>query len=202
MKRLICLVMTLMLACSGALAEAFDQEGLEQLEGCTVSMDLLEVNTIVRPDDQPWTGECALPDSWLDVYLDFIRMPDEEATFMRLTLSVTSFEYVAAEKVSILVNGKEYVFTVEEEVSEYDGMYFEDFTACMTDESLPMIKAMARSKTDVFPVTLSGGLEVQGSITLPLDRVAELYDAYIRLGGAKQDLEQFRQLWPVVILER
>lgn len=199
-RRLVCLLVCLAMLCASALAEGFDQERLEQTKDYTTYMDIQQINTIVAPPDQPWMGEAELEDSEVAVYLDFIQMPDEDMTFLRLTLSLTSYEFVAANELTFTVGGKNYVFSVFPEVWEYDLTYFEDYIICMTDESLPMIKAMARSKTDTFAITLAGDTEVHGSITLDLDQVAQIYDTYIDCGGERQNLGLCREMWPVMII--
>lgn len=199
MKRFLCLMAALMMLCVPALAEEFDQAALEQMDEYDVMMDFQQVNTIVRPKDQPYAGTIDMEDGEVAVYLDFIQMPDENATLMRLMLCLTSYEFIGAGEVTITVGGKDYIFSVFPEVSEYDLTYFEDYTICMTDESLPMIKAMARSKKDTFPFRLAGEKGYTGTITLPLDTVADMYDTYIDLGGAQQNLTLCRDLWPVMI---
>lgn len=200
MKRLAWMLVLLLLLCTTALAEGFDQAALEQLENCDVYMDINHVDTVVRPQSQPYAGEVDLEDAELAAFLDFIHMPGEDTTFLRLTLSLTSYEYVAAGEMTITVGGKEYVFMVFPEATEYDMTYFEDYIVCMTDESLPMIKAMARSREETFPIKLAGATEVTGSITLDLDEVAWIYDTYIDLGGAQQHLDACRDTWPVMII--
>lgn len=201
MKRLICLLLCLLLS-PFALAEEFDQAALEQLKGCDVYMDVNQVDTVVRPQSQPYEGAIDLEDGELMVFLDFIQKPDENATFLRLTLSLTSYEFLAATEMTITVDDKEYTFNVFPEVWEYDLTYYEDYITCMTDESLPMIKAMAKSRKNVFDVRLAGEKVVQGTIVLPLDEIADLYDAYIDFGGAKQDLAWYRELWPVQVTKK
>jgi len=202
MKRAILLALCLVLWCSAALAEGFDQARLEQLEGCMVFQDAYGVNTIVRPEGQPYGGTIDMEDAELEVYLDYIQMPDEDATFLRLMLCLTSWEFTGTRQVTITVGDKDYVFSVTPEVAEYDLTYFEDYTLCMTDESLPMIKAMARSKQGTFAIELTGEWGSRaGTITLPLDVVAELYDTYIDLGGNRQDLSFCRETWPVMIMK-
>ena len=201
MRRLVCLLLSMLMLCTAALADGFDQTRLEQTKDYTTYMDIHQVNTIVAPPGQPWMGETELEDSEVAVYLDFIQMPDEDMTFLRLTLSLTSYEFVAAGELTITVGGKDYVFDVFPEVWEYDLTYFEDYIICMTDASLPMIKAMARSKTDTFSIKLAGDMTVQGSITLDLDQVAQIYDTYIDCGGERQNLGLCRELWPVMIMK-
>lgn len=200
MRRWIALLL-LLLVWVPACAEGFDQAALEQLEGCYVYKDANQVDTVVRPLSQPYGGEVNLPDGELEVFLDFLQQADTDITFLRLTLSLTSYDYVAAGEMTITVGGKDYIFQLQPQYTEYDLTYYEDYSVCLTDESLPMLKAMARSKTDTFPVTLVGSSVVEGSITLPLDEVAELYDAYVNLGGTSQRLDFCRDEWPVTIAD-
>lgn len=193
-------LMCLMLLCTPALAEEFDQAALEQMESCYVYMEANHVDTVVRPLSQPYKGQADLEDAELAAFLDFIHMPGEDTTFLRLTLSLTSYDFVAASEMTITAGGKDYVFLVFPQVTEYDMTYYEDYIVCMTDESLPMIKAMARSKEATFPIKLAGAREIIGSITLPLDEVAQLYDTYIDLGGPQQHLDACRDTWPVMII--
>ena len=203
MKRALLLALCLVFACVSAVAEGFDQAALEQMEGFMVLQDAYGVNTIVRPEGQPYAGTIDIEDAELETYLDYIQMPDEDATFLRLMVCLTSWEYVGAKQLTITVGDKDYVFRTTPETAEYDLTYFEDYTLCMTDESLPMIKAMARSKQDTFPIELMGEWGTwHGSITLPLDTVAKLYDTYIDLGGtSRQDLSFCRDTWPVMIMK-
>ena len=202
MKRAILLALCMVLLAAAALAEGFDQAALEQLEGWMVFQDAYGVNTIVRPEGQPYLGSMDMDSATLETYLDYIQIPDEDATFIRLMVCLTSWEFTGTRQLTITVGEKDYVFRVTPEVWEYDLTYFEDYTLCMTDESLPMIKAMARSKTDTFPIELMGEYGAwTGSITLPQDKVAEIYDTYINLGGLRQDLSFCRETWPVMIMK-
>lgn len=201
MKHLAWAMVFLMLLGAPALADGFDQAALEMMENCEVYRDINQVDTIVRPQSQPYAGEVEMEDASLDVFLDYIQMPDEDTTFLRLTLSLTSYEFVGACEMTITVGGKDYVFNVFPETYEYDMTYYEDYIVCMTDQSLPMIKAMARSRNETFPIRLAGAGEICGSITLPLDEVAELYDTYIDLGGEQQHLDACRDRWPVMIID-
>lgn len=200
MKRLTWLLLVLLL-CGTAQAEGFDQVMLEQRDGYSVFREANQVDTVVRPLSQPYGGEVDLMDGSLAVFLDFLQVADEDMTFLRLTLSLTSCDYVAAREMTVTVGGKDYVFQVQPQCTEYDLTYYEDFAVCLTDESLPMVKAMARSKTDTFAIRLVGNATVEGSITLPLDEVADIYDTYVDLGGPAQRLDNCREEWPVAIVD-
>lgn len=199
MRRWLALVL-LFLMCMPARAEGFDQAALEQLDGFSTFREFNQVDTVVRPLSQPYAGQVTLPDGELRAFLDFIHLADADMTFLRLTLSLTSCDYVAAGTMTITVAGKDYAFHIRPQVTEYDLTYYEDYAVCLTDESLPMLKAMARSKQNTFPVELVGNLTVEGSITLPLDEVAALYDTYVDLGGPSQRLDIYREDWPVTIM--
>ena len=87
-------------------------------------------------------------------------------------------------------------------VSEYDMVYYEDYAVCLSDESLPLIRAMARSRVDAFAVTLEGQETVRGEISLPPEEAARLYDLYINLGGKAQRLDLVRDRWPVQTVKK
>lgn len=201
MKRVTWLLAVLVLFVFTASAEGFDQQALEQMENCNIYMEANHVDTVVRPLSQPYAGQVDMEDAELAAFLDFIHMPGEDTTFLRLTLSLTSYEFVAANEMTITAGGRDYVFLVFPQTTEYDMTYYEDYVVCMTDESLPMIKAMARSKEATFPVKLAGAKEVTGCVTLPLDEVAMIYDTYIDLGGPQQHLDACRDTWPVMIID-
>ncbi|MBQ7305667.1 MAG: hypothetical protein IJW85_05605, partial [Clostridia bacterium] len=107
MKRMLCLLAALMLLCVPALAEEFDQAALEQMDDYDVMMDFLQVNTIVRPKDQPYAGTIDIEDGEAAVYLDFIQMPNENATLLRLMLCLTSYEFIGAGELTITVGDKD-----------------------------------------------------------------------------------------------
>ena len=87
-------------------------------------------------------------------------------------------------------------------VSEYDMVYYEDYAVCLSDESLPMLRAMARSREAAFAVTLEGQETVRGEISLPPEEAARLYDLYIDLGGKAQRLDLVRDRWPVQTVKK
>ena len=81
-------------------------------------------------------------------------------------------------------------------------VYYEDYAVCLSDESLPMIRAMARSREASFAVVLEGQETVRGTIDLPPEEAARLYDLYINLGGKAQRLDLVRERWPVQTLKK
>ena len=156
----------------------------------------------MAPAGQPFSGRTE--DAWeeLTAYLDFVEDPDEDMTLMRLTVSLVSDRYLAANKLTVTAGSMDYVFEVDHMVSEYDMVYYEDYAVCLSDESLPLIRAMARSRADSFAVILEGQETVRGEISLPPEEAARLYDLYINLGGTAQRLDLVRDRWPVQTVKK
>ena len=203
MKKLIVLCLMMAMLMPQALAEenAFDNAALEQTENCYVFLADNGVDTVVRPINQPYMGELEAEDTELIAYLDYVEMPGEDMTLLRLLFALTVPERLAANEVTVTVGKTDYVFSVAPVISEYDTTYYEDYALYMTDEGLPMIKAIARAKNDSFTVRFAGSETMTGMITLPKADVAAIYDRYIDLGGERQGLEWLREQYPVNIAD-
>ena len=200
MKKLLAFLLTLMLFVPAALAE-FDTASLKANADLYAFTIPGTVNTVYRPVNQPYLGQ--VDEAWegeLIAYVDYVTLVDEDVTLLRLVVSTTVFDLpLNAEQLRFTVGGKRYTFTVSHEESEYDGLYMEDFTACLTDASLPFLKAVAQQKTDApIPVELLtlGETVFSGVVVIPGEEAARLYDRYIDLGGKKQDLKRYDETWP------
>jgi len=202
MLKKLALCMAACLAAAGvALAGGFDQAELERTPDCQVYIEEMGVDTVVRPMDQPYMGTLDEQGGMLAAFVDWVEKPDEGMTFIRLTASVMSGQRIAASEIAITVGGETWVFTVQPVIQEYDTIYYEDYALCLTDVSLPMLKAMARDDAGVFPVELRGLETVQGTLLLPPQRLAEIYDRYADLGGLTQNLAICQDLWPARLVE-
>ena len=162
------------------------------------------VNTIYRPANQPFIGQAdETCDGEMIVYVDYIQLVNLEATLLRLTVSTTVYDSpLNGEQVRLTVGGKHYTFDVSREESEYDGIYMEDYSACLTDASLPLLKAIAQQKRDnPIPVTVFCGEDAvfSGQVVIPGDDAARLYDQFISLGGRKQELKKLDDTWPCTV---
>ncbi len=202
MKRFFALLLCLMM--TTALAEsAFDVEALRGTENMNIFTPYGSVDTVVRPLNQPYIGQVDAPwDGGLIAYVDYITLVDADATLLRLVVSIEAFEPVTADQMRLTVGKKTYTFDVTYEQSEYDGLYMEDYAVCLTDASLPLMKAIAQQKTDApIPVEfLSLGETVfAGMVIIPGQEAAQLYDRYIDLGGKKQELKRLDATWPCTV---
>lgn len=201
MKRGILLLLTLLLLLPAAALADMDNDLLESTEGMLVYLDNDQINTIIRPEDQPFEGEVDMPYAYVRAYVDFVERPNDHATLMRLLVGLESEEPQYASELRVTVGGTTYCFPVETVISEYDMIYFEDYSVYFTDESLPMLKAIARAKSDTYAVTLLGEGELHMTLTLPGREIAALYDLYVDAGGTAQELTYLRETFPVTILK-
>ncbi len=207
MKKLFALCLCLLLMCCAAQAEsAFDTAALQRMENTATFTHPGTVNTVVRLLNQPYIGQAEFPeDGGLIVYVDYITMPDYDATLLRLLVSIEAFDPIGADEMRLTVGGKSYTFTVDYDQSEYDGLYMEDYAVCLTDASLPLLKAVAQQKQDApIPVEFLslGEMVFTGEAIIPGDDAATLYDRFIDLGGKRQDLKKLDEIWPCKVEKR
>lgn len=200
MKKLPAFLMALLLMTSAALAE-FDLAPLKSDPDLSVFTQPGTVNTVYRPLNQPFIGQVDETfEGEMVVYADYISLVDKGVTLLRLMVSTVAYDLpLNADQLRMTVGGKRYTITVHHEESEYDGLYMEDFTACLTDASLPLLKAIAQQKNDApIPVELLslGDVVFSGLVVIPGEEAAGLYDRFIDLGGKKQELRKLDALWP------
>ena len=201
MKKCAALLLCLLLAATMVLAEnVFDVESLRRMENTTTFTHPGTVNTVVRLLNQPYIGQVEeVYDGGLLAYVDYITMPDHDATLIRLLVSIEAFEPIAADEMRLTVGGKRYTFTVDYDQSEYDGLYMEDYAVCLTDASLPLLKAVAQQKQDdPIPVEFYslGETVFAGQVVISGDDAATIYDRFIDLGGKQQSLKALDEVWP------
>lgn len=198
MRKLMALLLVLLLPCA-ALAD-FDNAALRETENCIVMTQPGTWDTLICPINQPFRGE--MDDGLLKVSVDYVEKADLDMTLIRLAVQIEVFDNVYADAIAITVGGKTYTFSVHAEIFEYDGVYQEDHYICLTDASLPFLKALAQQKKDdPVPVVFirEGEAVLEGRVIIPGDDAAMIYDRFIDLGGKTQDLKSINDLWPVEI---
>lgn len=196
MKKLLTLLLALALLPCGALAE-FNNDALRQLEGCIIMQHPGALDVLVCPMNQPYRGE--MEDAWLDVSIDFVQKVDLDMTLVRVAVGIEVFDNVYADTIAFTLGGKCYAFSVEADVFEYDAVYQEDYYICLTDASLPFLKALAQQKKDdPIPVHFISLEETvaSGVVVIPGEEAAWIYDTFIDLGGKTQNLKGINDLWP------
>lgn len=200
MKKWLCIVLALMLCGASASAE-FDFSALKEMEDAIVTDIPGTADTIVRPMRMPYQGELGEDD--LIANLDYIILPDQEVAALRICLSVSLFEPMQADQVAVTLDGKCYTFSVTPDVSEYDGIYMEDYALVMTSDSMPLMQALSKGKQEqtmtVVFICTEDGMQKTGSISLPAEDVKELLAEYAAFGGDDQDLALIAERFPCTV---
>ncbi len=203
MKKSIALVLLLLMMTTALAEPVFDNIELQRTDNTFTFEQPGTVDMITRLVNQPYMGEVFGNERYeygdLCVYIDYIRKVDADATLLRLLIGLTVYDSLQATEIALEAGGKRYTFAVDCDQSEYDGIYMEDYAICLTDTSLPLVKALAQQKKDgPIPVTFlrDGSAVLTAQIILPGDDAAAIYDRYIDLGGKKQDLKALDKRWP------
>ena len=203
MKRVMAALLALMLLLPVLAQAEFNNAELERLEGCMVLLHpgtLDTLDTLVCPLNQPFEGE--MEDAWLEVSVDFVEKTELDMTLIRVAVGIEVFDNVYADAVAFTVGGKRYAFSAQADVFEYDGVYQEDYYICLTDASLDFLKALAQQKKDdPIPVEFISLDEVvtTGTVVIPGDDAAWIYDTFVNLGGKTQPLKEIDDMWPCTI---
>ena len=200
MKQFAALFLSVLMMTSAALADfAFDIAELERTPDCMVYPEEGTADTVVRPMNQPFIGEID-GEGELIAYLDYLERADEETVVLRLVVSTALEEMLSAYKMTITVDKKSYAFDVSAVTSEYDRTYYEDYVVCFGAEGMKFVKAIAQTKKDdPLEISLESDRVITGRVIIPGDTAAYLYDRFIDLGGRKQNLDYFDELWPMEV---
>lgn len=203
MKRIIALLLSLLLWNTALAEDAFNIGVLREDDNLYAFTHPGTLDTVYRLLDQPYFGQVDEGfEGGLVVYVDFITLVDQDATLLRLMIAAEAFDPITAQELRMTVGGKRYTFAVSYEQSEYDGIFMEDYTTCLTNASLPLLKAIAQQKQDdPIPVELLayGEAVFSGTVIIPGEDAAWLYDRFIDLGGKRQNLGRFELLWPCAV---
>lgn len=136
MKKLLALAAAITLLCTAALAE-FDFYALKDTPDAMTYTVPGTADTVVRPALAPYQGEFG--EDELVAYLDYIILPDEEVATFRLCLSLSMFDSFQADEVRVTVDKKCYTFAVKPAITDYDGIFMEDYTLVLSSESFSIV---------------------------------------------------------------
>lgn len=201
MRRLliVTLIFSLLLSLPALGEEAgFDLAALEAREDIYSFQDTGLVDTVYRFSDQPFSCQVEREDVEAVAFLDFLSLALEGCVVPRLTLSTTCPKPLYGDTLLLWVDGSCWRLSMSNASSEYDGIYYEDFSFCFAADSLPLLKALSRSTADSFAFTLLSGEEelLSGQMALPAQTAKAVYDLFEDCGGAAQALDAVAQRWP------
>lgn len=200
MKKMMAALLALVLMLPVMALAEFNNEQLRQQEDFIMMTQPGSWDLLHCPMNQPFRGE--MEDAWLDVSVDFVEKGELGVTLIRVAVGIEVFDNVYADTITFTVGGKCYAFAVEADVFEYDGVYQEDYYICLTDASLPFLKAIAQQKKDEpIPLAFISMEETvaTGCVIIPGGDAAMIYDLFIDLGGKTQDLKALDEIWPCTI---
>ena len=145
MKKLFALLLCLFLLPAAMAEDAFNTSALKEDEDLYAFTHPGTLDTVYRMLNQPYFGQVDEGyDGSLLAYVDYVTLVDYDATLLRLMISIEAFGPVAADEMRLTVSSTSYTFSVDYDQSEYDGLYMEDYVVCLTDASLPLLKAIAQ----------------------------------------------------------
>lgn len=196
MRKYMMLVLSALLLASTAVAEV-DQARLTQGLDCTQQMMRNGVDTIIRMNNQPYIGTADAADCELVAYVDYADMPNMNGVFVRLMVSLITPEALYATEMTVACADGAWTFEVWPEVDEYDTTYYEDYAVCLSDEGMALLKALARGKGEATITLRDEERAISGTVPLPKEDMADLYDRFQAAGGLEQDFTHVREAWPV-----
>lgn len=185
-QRVLLFFLISLLACTPAYAE-LDEAVLTDGLACTVQLDTNGIDTVIRPNNQPYVAVCEGASHEMIVYVDFVEMPNLNGTFLRLTCSLVSGSMTDIDTLRVDASSGSWIFDTSREVSEYDDMYYEDYAVLLGTDGMAMMKALAK-KDLPLTLTLEGDLDcITAALTLPSEDMKLLYDRFVSAGGMEQD---------------
>lgn len=177
MKRILAVLLILCLPLA-ACAEK-DRAALTQGLDCAVYLDVNQIDTVIRPLNQPFFGTVDAEGEMV-AFIDYVEIPDQSATFMRLTLSLVTNEPLDAQELTVAFGKQSYTFDVFPQTSEYDTVYYEDYCVLFNDDTLPMLKALGKNKAEITYVLTGDGATRSGTLDIPAEAVKDLYDRFMK----------------------
>ena len=116
MKKWTAVLLAMLLLCSSALAE-FNTDALKTDADLYAFTQFGTVDTVYRAVNQPYIGQVDEAfEGGLVAYVDYVTMPDLEATLLRLMISTEGFDLpLGAQEVRLTVGGKRYTLPFSRE---------------------------------------------------------------------------------------
>lgn len=201
MKRILSIVLCLCLLFPALALAEFDPAPLKSDPDIIVIPLPNSVNTVYRAVNQPYYGQVDEGfDGELSAFVDYVTLVDAEATVLQLMICTVSWDMpFNAPEIRLTVGKTSYTLAVTHEESEYDGIYMEDYAACLVGEGLNLLKSIAQQKKD-DPIRVEllseGNVVFSGQVIIPGEEAAAIYDRWIDLGGKQQSLKPLEELWP------
>lgn len=176
--------------------QVFDLSALEEDENYYSYGDDNGIDTVWRSQSMPWSGFCG--EGSADLFLDYVELANEGAVALRLSVSVVLDDMLAADEMTLTVDGKQWRFAVHTVCNEYDQVFMEDYGVCLAGESLGLLDALSGNGLHTVSFTLTGERTVTGTVNVPGEEACALRNKWVFLGGPRQDLSRVEARWPLL----
>lgn len=176
----------------------FDLSLLEAVEGVYSFEDVNTVDMIYRFADQPFLCQTDGEGTEVVAFIDFVSLALEGCVVPRLTLAVISPEPLYGDTLLLTVGSACWRLAASSTLSEYDGIYYEDYGFCFSADSLPLLSSLGGSKGENAAFTLMEGdaTLLSGTIAFSPEAVSTLYQLFEDCGGKEQLLDAVAERWP------
>ncbi len=193
MKRFLCALITILCCLSFALAEngegLFNIAGLDEDETLFAFLDDNHIDTIYRPEGQPYAGTAS--EGTVVAFVEYMELANPGLVMLRLYMGITTYEELYGTALTLSAGDTEQTFAVDPMVSEYDMICQEDYTVWLTAETEPLVKAVIAAG-GVLSFTIHGDREITGTLQLDAEALRTVWDNYAALGGFEQDFSRLK----------
>ncbi len=189
-RRLIPLFLILVLCLTSAFAEdgsgLFDLDALDADESLDCFMAGNRIDMIYRPEGQPYFG--TMSEGRVVAFVDYVSLANEGVVVLRLILATQLDDMLCAGTVTLTSGDVTVTASADPTTTEYDAIVQEEYCFWLTADLQPLAESMTENGTLTF--TLNGERTVTGTVEIPAEDFAPLWESWVRLGGPEQPLER------------
>lgn len=202
MKKWMARLAAALLCCCAATAAAevkFDISVFENNPDYEVEFDEMDDTGTIKSSDGNEVSGVGEDDDGLILGLVDIKILENRAPVMRITLIYMGEDWIFTDKVILKPADKRYAFEVSRNTEVSDGKIYEGYTLILTDESIQMVKDMIDSDTFIVKMRLDGDRRVDGILLFDREKLTQMYNDYLASGALENDFSAFRKAFPCTI---
>ena len=195
MKHTLCVLLILAL-CTFPMALAengeglFDVAALEEDETLFSFLDDNHIDTVYRPDGQPFYGDVS--EGSVLAYIDYVELPNADVVALRLTIGFETYEALYGYELTLRAGDTELTFAADPYINDYDMIWQEDYTIYLTGDAAGLMEALASGDGNLA-FTIRGEREITGTIAMDPEAIRAIWEKYVALGGPEQDFSKLTQ---------
>ena len=191
MKRVFCALIAALLLLSCACAEngegLFDITALEEDERLFAYLADNHIDTIYRPDGQPFEGTAS--EGIVLAYIDYVELPNADVVALRLAIGIETYEELYGTELVLRAGDTELTLAADPYITEYDMICQEDYTVYLVGDTAALVDALLENNGELDFI-IRGDREITGSIEISVESLQAIWDNYVALGGLEQDFSK------------